>query len=183
MSFASQTVIYGSRTITYDVNYSDRNTLDISVHPDERVVVTAPLTADLNTVKDRIKHRARWILKQQKFFNQFSPRTPERRYVSGETHLYLGRQYRLKVISAETTSIKLIRGRIQILTPNPEDAGSSKRLLRQWYRNKADLNFPERFRLCIEPFQRRGYKQPQLCVRQLSKRWVASLLTVSFCSI
>ncbi len=36
--------------------------------------------------------------RQQRRFSQSLPRTPERRFVVGEMHLYLGRQYRLKVI-------------------------------------------------------------------------------------
>ena len=171
MNLASQTVIYGSHTITYDLNYSDRNTLDISVHPNKRVVVTAPMDTEPDAVEDRVKHRARWILKQQQFFNQFLPRTVERQYVSGETHLYLGRQYRLKIIPAETSAVKLIQGRIQIYTSHPEDTINNKQLLRQWYRDRASLKFSKRLELCLQPFQRRGYEQPDLYIRQLSKRW------------
>ena len=36
------------------------------------------------------------VRRQQRFFGQFKPRTPERPYVAGETHLYLGRQYRFR---------------------------------------------------------------------------------------
>ena len=38
------------------------------------------------------------VTRQQRHFAKFLPRTPERRFVAGETHLYLGRQYRLKVV-------------------------------------------------------------------------------------
>ncbi|WP_254695112.1 M48 family metallopeptidase [Leisingera sp. NJS201] len=35
------------------------------------------------------------MTRQQRYFAQFLPRTPEHRFVAGETHHYLGRQYRL----------------------------------------------------------------------------------------
>ena len=37
-------------------------------------------------------------MKQWRYFEQFQPMLPDRRFVSGETHVYLGRQYRLKVV-------------------------------------------------------------------------------------
>ena len=37
--------------------------------------------------------RLRWILRQQRRFAEFRPRTPPRQFVGGETHRYLGRQY------------------------------------------------------------------------------------------
>ena len=41
------------------------------------------------------------------YFEQFQPLTPPRKFVAGETHLYLGRQYRLKLVEGEWTSVKL----------------------------------------------------------------------------
>lgn len=171
MSPLSQTITYGTKAITYAVNYSDRKTLDISVHPNTQVIVTAPLGADLATIGDRVKRRARWILKQQQYFGQFAPRTPARQYISGETHLYLGRQYRLKLISAEASAVKLIGGRIQIHTSAPEDTDTTRQLLNQWYRERAELKFPQRLELCMAPLRRRGYEQPPLRIRRLTKRW------------
>jgi predicted metal-dependent hydrolase len=47
------------------------------------------------------------------YFRQFEPRTPGRSYVGGETHLYLGKQYRLKISSGDLDSVKLIRDLIR----------------------------------------------------------------------
>jgi len=43
-------------------------------------------------------------------FTQFLPRTPERSFIAGETHPYLGRQYRLKVVVNLQERVKRIRG-------------------------------------------------------------------------
>ncbi len=91
-------VNFGSRDIRFKLQYSARKTLGISVLPDLSVIVTAPNESDFGRVKNLVKKRAAWILKQQAKFSEYLPGQPERKYVSGETHLYLGRQYRLKVM-------------------------------------------------------------------------------------
>ena len=75
-----------------------RKTLEIAVEPDASVVIAAPQDATLDAIEAKLRKRAAWVTRQQRYFAQFLPRTPERRFIAGETHLYLGRQYRLKVV-------------------------------------------------------------------------------------
>src|SRR5271157_6201560 len=90
---------YGEGEIAFRLERRHRKTLAISVNPDASVDVVAPMDATLDKVLEKVRTRASWIQRQQRFFTQFRPQTPERQYVSGETHLYLGRQYKLKVIA------------------------------------------------------------------------------------
>jgi predicted metal-dependent hydrolase len=68
------------------------------VEPAASVVIAAPEEATLDAIEAKLRKRAAWVTRQQRYFSQFLPRTPDRRFVAGETHLYLGRQYRLKVV-------------------------------------------------------------------------------------
>jgi predicted metal-dependent hydrolase len=90
---------YCEDEIAFRLERRHRKTLAISVNPDASVVVVAPMDATLDEVLEKVRKRASWIQRQQRFFTQFRPRTLERQYLSGETHLYLGRQYKLKVIA------------------------------------------------------------------------------------
>ena len=90
-------VKYGSHQIEFQLKYSNRKTLGITVKPDLTVIVSAPRTASLKTIKEKILKKAYWIIKHQNYFKSFHPLTPQRRYVNGESHLYLGRHYRLKI--------------------------------------------------------------------------------------
>ena len=49
------------------------------------------LANDRRSSGGKLRKRAAWVTRQQRYFSQFLPRTPERRFVAGETHLYLGR--------------------------------------------------------------------------------------------
>ena len=84
-------VMYGGERIEFRLRCTNRRTLAITVQPDLGVLVTAPKKAVLNTVLGKVRKRAGWIRRQQRFFREFLPQTPPRRYVSGETHRYLGR--------------------------------------------------------------------------------------------
>jgi len=81
---------YGTSLIDYSFEYADRKTLGIKVHLDKSVQVIAPLDSTNEEVREKVKSKASWILRQQDFFLSFQPITPARRFVSGETHLYLG---------------------------------------------------------------------------------------------
>lgn len=89
---------YGEQEIQYEIVRRPRKTLEIAVEPDASVVIAAPEDATLDAIEAKLRKRAAWVTRQQRYFAQFLPRTPERRFVAGETHLYLGRQYRLKVV-------------------------------------------------------------------------------------
>ena len=88
---------YGNQKIRFEIVRRPRSTLEIAVEPDSSVVIAAPLDATLDVIEAKLRKRAAWIRRQQRYFSHFLPRTPERKFVAGETHLYLGRQYRLKV--------------------------------------------------------------------------------------
>ncbi len=124
----AHSVQFGETEISFSLSYADRKTLAIHVHPDGKVSVDAPLSADIEKVYGKVKKRASWILKQQRKFESYPAPLPERRYVSGETHRYLGRQYRLKVIEGLEESVKMTRGMLQVETHNPQDRLRVQRL-------------------------------------------------------
>jgi predicted metal-dependent hydrolase len=171
MSATTRTINYGDAVIAFEVNFSERKTLDISVHPNQQVTVKAPVDALLEEIDRRVKNHARWIIKQQQFFSQFDPRTPSRQYIGGETHLYLGRQYRLKVEINLQPSVKLKGRYIHVQTPQPDCTETTQKLLENWYLERAKAKFNERLDFCFIPFKRFGYPQPNLQIRRLDKRW------------
>lgn len=88
---------YGGLEIPFQIQFRERKHLAITVHPELRLEVVAPFGSDLGIVLAKVDKRSRWIVCQWRFFEQYRPPQPGRRFVSGETHVYLGRQYRLKV--------------------------------------------------------------------------------------
>ena len=104
---SNQTFQFGSANIDYELQYSDRKTLGITVTPEMNVIVTAPIGTEIHKIESRLIKRAPWIIRSISYFLSFHPKTPKRKYISGETHLYVGRQYLLKVITGQEESVKL----------------------------------------------------------------------------
>ena len=164
-------VQYGQSTIDYDLSYSDRKTLGIKVHPDKTVQVTAPLNTTEDDVKEKVISKAAWILRQQDFFLSFHPMTPPRKYVSGETHLYLGKQYRLKIVETEKESVKLSAGYIIVSLVDKSNKSRVNRLLRSWYKSKAEIHFNQLFEEKLHIAQTLTNESPALKYRWMEKRW------------
>tara|TARA_R110001606_G_C15403197_1_gene653533 strand:+ start:15573 stop:16289 length:717 start_codon:yes stop_codon:yes gene_type:complete len=172
MSAEIHFVQFAGEELEFELIRRARKTLEIAVEPDFRVVVAAPKLVDLETIKRKVLKRAAWIRRQRQYFRQYLPRTPEKQFVGGETHLYLGRQYRLKITLSEQTSVKLIRGFIIIETSNPGDPQTTKRLLDKWYLQRAKLKFPERLEICLSQFPKRdAFRPDNLSIRKLRQRW------------
>jgi len=162
---------YGTKTIVYTLRRTERATLAITVYPDMSIEVCAPQNAEDAAIERKLRKRATWILAQQRDFAQFHPRTPPRRYVTGETHLYLGRQYRLRVRAAETSSVTLKDGYFWINLPCPDDPLQVKALLNAWYRQRAEQWLSARHQECLPLIEGWGLPAPRLVARPMSRRW------------
>jgi len=172
VSATSHSIAYGSKVVVYRVIRRDRRTLQISVLPDMSVEVVAPKAANDAAIERKVTRRARWILRQIDYFRQFHPKTPVRRYETGETHLYLGRRYRLKVVPAHSASVKLIAGRILVSTPDPDDPNAVRLLIDHWQRAQARACFEKRLAICLARFKDPDRIAPKaLIIRQLKQRW------------
>lgn len=162
---------YGNATIEYDLSFTDRKTLGIKVYPDKSVHIVAPMGTPAEKVAEKVHLKAAWILKQQDFFLSFYPHTPPRRYVSGESHLYLGKKYRLKVIQSDNESVKLNGGNIYVHCKNSNDKSHIEKLLKGWYKSKIDIHFNLLFNKLI-PLTKSFYQgTPTLKYKWLDKRW------------
>lgn len=159
---------FGSKKIDFLLEYSDRKSLGITVTPESDVLVKAPLDTPINKIKEKLNKKAAWIIKQQSFFLSFQPKTPKRKYVSGETHLYLGRQYRLKIERGEIDSVKLKGKFLEVVT---SDKSRSKQLVKDWYLNTAKKRFQLIAHPLIEKFKKHKVEPTSIILREMPTRW------------
>ncbi|WP_311330710.1 SprT family zinc-dependent metalloprotease [Capnocytophaga sputigena] len=154
----------------YELYYTDRKTLGIKVYPDTSVKVFAPIDTDLPIIEQLLKAKRKWIEKQQRSFQTYLPATPPRQYIGGESFLYLGKQYMLKIEPSTAEEVKLYQGRLVVKTLNPE-ATHIKKLLQQWYIARATILFNKLFEEQFYLFKRFGLEKPILQIKKMEKRW------------
>lgn len=161
---------YGRRSIRYRLSFAERDTLQIQVRPNSQVHALAPLGSAPETVDDKVRSRAGWILRQQRELGTYHPLPQPRRYIDGETHRYLGRQYRLRLVEGEAR-VQAQWPFLVVSTPTPDQPASIKEVLNSWYRERAREVFPERLTECMRTHRTLVRSAPRLQVRQMTRRW------------
>jgi predicted metal-dependent hydrolase len=164
-------IAYSGQSIEYRARHSARKTLSISVLPDGAVELVAPPGTGQQVIEQRLLRRAGWVLQQRRHFEQFRPRTPERRYVGGETHLYLGRQYRLKIETSEEDGVSLRGGYFRVRVTGEATPDRVRSLLIEWYRAHAEKKLAERFEAMMSRYSRIVTGTPSLAIRPMQRRW------------
>lgn len=162
---------YGERRIPYRLIYSDRKRLRIVVKPDLSMLVNAPNGYAEEEILEAVRSKARWIIRQLGEFEEFLPFPAPHKFISGETFVYLGRQYRLKVEEGEKAPSKL-RGRyLHVIVPDKKNSATVMKAVDAWYRTRADEVFRRYLETCMKVASRHGIKEPTLVIRDMRTRW------------
>jgi predicted metal-dependent hydrolase len=145
---ATGSVSYGEHLIQYSIRrQANRKSGRVAIHvdPDGCVLVDAPENASDRQIRTAVTRRARWIHSHLVAIRIRRAHVLPREYVSGESVLYLGRRYRLKVVARKEAPAGVrIRGgyiEVSVSARKPEIARDA---LNQWYRTRARLVFAER---------------------------------------
>ena len=154
----------------YELIYVKRKTLGIKIYPDTSVKVFAPIDTPLQVIELHLKIKSRWIKKQQEVFESYLPKFPPRQYVGGETFLYLGRQYMLKIEESEEDIVKFYQGRLVVKTSIPSSE-QVKELLQAWYHTRAKIVLSKLFTQQFILFNKFQLEEPTLIIKHMEKRW------------
>lgn len=134
------TLRYGARSADYVVRENAVLTARLRIHvePTGTLVVEAPVGTPETEIRAGVQKRARWIMDHIERFENFRRHALPRDYRSGETHFYLGRRHKLKVLVEPNSrrSVRLVAGRLEV-TAASEEAEDVRLLLQRWYRQRA----------------------------------------------
>lgn len=162
--------------ITVEVRRSAVRHVRISVHPPAGAVrVSVPRFLPERAVRDALRRRMAWIQRTRTAVRA-RPREAERRYVTGETHLFLGERYRLEVESPAGAAqsrrprahVTLDGTTIRLLTSAPSDQVGRERAISAWYREQLTALIPE-LRARWEPIV--GAAPSEVRIRRMTTLW------------
>ncbi len=138
---------YGAEVYSFErfERASTKPKIQIKVHPDCKITVHAPDQSGDEEVLNAVIKRTRWIHNRVKEFKTQREYITPRKFVSGESHYYLGKQHMLKVLvdSEHNDHVKLLRGKFEVTT-NERSSELVKNLLNKWYKIKARTVFERR---------------------------------------
>lgn len=169
----AQTVLveYAGEQIPVSLEFEERKRLSISVHPDCSVTALAPANRSAEDVLAHLERRRAWIARQRRYFETYHPLPEGKRFVSGETHPYLGRQYRLRVRRTSDVDVKLIGRFLNVYVPSPKEPKFVRAALNAWYRAHAEPIFLDRLNRCLESAPSLRGIEPTLRIRRMTGRW------------
>lgn len=161
---------YGRFSYEYFIAFTERKTLALEVLPSLRIIVKAPLGSTLEEIEAFLVRKWSWLERQLADLRKFKKSNTERRYVSGESYYYLGRQYMLVVEKAKNDTVKLERGKLRIYTTGSvQNSEKNKKLLDEWYARNRERIFKQEY---VKAFKLFDYKtMPQLGQRVMARRW------------
>ena len=165
-------VTLGGEVRRYRLRRSARRTLAITVEPGGALVVTAPERATMAQVEAVLRRRREWVRRRTREVAALPPLALPREWVSGETHRYLGRQYRLRLAMGALATVRLVGKWFLVTVPVPGDPAQVRRAMERWYLTHARETFARRMEALVRGTSLLGLTEaPPLIVRRLEKRW------------
>jgi predicted metal-dependent hydrolase len=171
MDIETQTLSVGGMSVDL-VRKSIKN-LHLAVYPpDGRVRVAAPWHVSDDAIRLAVATRVAWINRQRRRFLA-QDRQSKREYISGETHYFLGRGYRLQLTpDGSSFKIKLAgSSRIELRTPVGTDRDAREQAILRWHRRE----LRKRAELEAKAWAARlKFDMPEIGIKRMRTKWGTS---------
>lgn len=141
--------------------------------PNGRVRVAAPLAVSNDAVRLAVVDKLGWVNRQKKkFANQ--PRQSARGMVTGESHYFLGRAFRLRLVKMKrgpgAEAVRRSRSFLELAVPPAAGVGQRRLVLDRWYR--------EQLRAVAEPLLKKwqealGVEVANWGIKKMKTKWGA----------
>lgn len=164
--------VSGQDVLKYELRHTTRRrTVGIIVDPGGQLSVLAPDGAQVERIENILRRRIKWIRRQQQAVAALAGHPVSAEWVAGETHRYLGRQYRLKFERSSEKSVRLLGGYFVISSPLPNDTATTERMMSAWYREHANALLNDRVRRVLASTTWLSQTSPRVRIRWLRQRW------------
>lgn len=156
--------------ISIDVVRKDIKNLHLGVYPPNgRVRIASPLKVDDEAVRLFAISKMTWIKKQKLKF-EAQDRQSQRRFVSGESHYYKGKRYRLNVIYQNAAPKVQVRNKtyIDLYVRIGSTNKQREKVLTEWYRKQLKNQVPA----LISKWQKKiGVEVNDWGIKKMKTKW------------
>lgn len=148
----------------YHIKYSNRKTINISVERDRSIIVRAPHYLTTDKIDKIVQSKRQWLKEKLNHTQKYPLVLESKEFVSGETLMYLGKNYQLLVVDEEIEGIEFDQ-RFKISKSNQPKANE---LFKKWYLSQALKKIEP---LAIKYAKSLGVKYNQFKTSEMKYRW------------
>lgn len=150
--------------IDYQIKYSKRKTLNISVERDRSIVVRAPDFLSAERIEAIVQSKKQWIKEKLNHAQKYPLESESKEFVSGETLMYLGRNYELMVVDEDINGIQFD----QKFIIGKNNQAKANELFKEWYLAQALKKIEP---LAIKYAKNLGVKYNAFKTSEMKYRW------------
>lgn len=151
--------------LEYDLIYSDRQTIGITVERDRRVVVRAPKRIPPEAVAAAVEKKRLWIWVKLHDPRKYAQPRPAKEFVAGETFLFLGQSFGLQLVTEPRGEVRFNGARFEL---SRKDRLEARDLFVAWYLRQAKAEVPPRVAAMARAM---GIAFKRITVREMKFRW------------
>jgi predicted metal-dependent hydrolase len=143
---------------------SKRKTIALIIQPDGTLTVRAPMRMPEARIRDFVESHADWIRRARAKVRKAVPVRPKS-YTEGETFLFLGQAYPLKIVPRQRSRLDFDREAFKLTKsalPKAEEA------FKLWYKKQAAAFLAERVQLRARS---QGFKYKKIRISSARTRW------------
>ncbi len=160
-----------------DIDYqlmpgSDRKTTDIIIERNGVVVVRPPKDYNAEQVDAVVESKRMWIYRNLAEWRDLNATAVVREWVNGETFLYLGRCYRLSLVTDQVADLVLKEGRFRLNRKLIDTGGteSAKKAFERYYSDKCLQRIEQRVKYFAPKV---GVQPTSVKIRDMGYRWAS----------
>ena len=161
------------KNIDIDANvvYRKRKSITIQIKPKYEVTIISPYGVPKKILKDLLIQKGDWILKKFEEYKSVEYLFKEKEFIDGEKFMYLGSEYKLKIINEINEEVLIDEGYL-IVKVKSADKEYIRKMLKKWYKSESERLVSERLVYCKEKFKYMKQLTPsKLKVKEQKKRW------------
>ena len=167
-----RTVVYENNEIHYLLEQKQVKNLNLRVHKDCMVYVSANPDVPAEKVDDFVVSKGAYIRSAQRKFREMAQYAPQpKQYVSGETFYLLGRGVRLKVENSLRDAISSDGIYLHLCVKDTEDFAKKQKMVTRYLDEQCRSIFGEIILETYQIFQKYGFPIPELRIRNIETRF------------
>ncbi|HEY0667622.1 MAG TPA: SprT family zinc-dependent metalloprotease [Sphingobacteriaceae bacterium] len=158
------------------VTFKAIKNLHLSVHPPYgRVTIASPEFYDLEKIKIYAATKWAWIKSEQRKFAS-QAREKERKFITQESHYFLGKRYLLKVLSAKKNGVYKKANKLELQVIDTEDVELKRRVLYRFYKKELQKRVDDFIKQYAKII---GLTIPQYGIRVMKTKWGSCALNTN----